>query len=92
MSTDIKVGDLVYVARPMKCCGAVPNTVSIFTVKRLSTKLYDCRCGELSNETAASIFSDPRDPQAMPLYTLEKFRYFPESELRDVTRELEKQS
>lgn len=91
MSNDIKVGDLVYVARPTECCGNSDKIGFVFRIERILDDCGDCEfCGD----------HDPSELCAFPLggcigesvRTLEKFRDFPESELRDETRELEAQS
>lgn len=88
MSGRIEMGDLVWIAYPMKCCGKKPKSVKIFQVSGIHYSKYSkCNlCGNLCNdptdfaEIPAIIFADGRKYH-MPLYTLEKFKGFPESEL-----------
>ena len=91
MSNDIKVGDLVWAERPTKCCGKHAVATPVFKVSRISNQYYECSgCGRKNNGAIAWI--DGYDNRVCALYRLEKFRDFPESELRDETRELETQS
>lgn len=48
MSNDIGVGDLVYVAHPLPCCGDNTLTGFTFVVRKLGRHLSVCRfCGEI---------------------------------------------
>lgn len=49
MSTDIKVNDLVYVAKPAPCCGSLEKLGAVFTVTKIETveRAKCTSCGEI---------------------------------------------
>jgi len=81
MTNDIKVGDLVWVKYPSKCCGCCLAPKRVFNVIEI---VRDCmRCTSCGAITIGNYARDGGFDSWHPLYRLEKFRDFPVEELTD---------